>query len=88
MPQYPFLVNRKDLSSTYHFRSIISIDLRQRLGMREFQISLKSSSLRTARGIALRLYTIIQGLYQKLKLDEMEELTVSEIKEILKIEVR
>ena len=56
--------------------------------MREFQISLKSSSLRTARGIALRLYTIIQGLYQKLKLDEMEELTVSEIKEILKIEVR
>ena len=82
------LLLRRENSSSYHFRSYIPKDLKTHFGQSEFQISLKSSSFRTARGLALRLYAVTQGLYEQLRSGEMKELTVSDIKEMLRIEVR
>ena len=85
---HPNLLLRRKNSSSYHFRSYIPKDLKTHLGQSEFQISLKSSSFRTARGLVLRLYAVTQGLYEQLRSGEMKELTVSDIKEMLRIEVR
>ncbi len=88
MSHTPFLVDRKKHSSTYHFRSKVPKDLRNHLGQSEFQISLKSSSLRFTKSLSMRLYGIVQKIYEQVRSGEMKELTVSDIKEILRVEVR
>ena len=88
MSTQQFLVLRKNLSSSFHFRSIVPKDLQNHFGQREFHISLKSSSLRYSKSLSMRLYGITQRLYEQVRSGEMKELTVSDIKEILRVEVR
>ena len=88
MSTQQFLVLRKNLSSSFHFRSIVPKDLQNHFGQREFHISLKSSSLRYSKSLSMRLYGITQRLYEQVRSGEMKELTVTDIKEILRVEVR
>ena len=83
-----FLVLQKSNSSSFYFRSWIPKDLRPHFRQSRFQISLKSSSLRYSKSLSMRLYGITQRLYEQVRSGEMKELTVSDIKEILRVEVR
>jgi len=82
------LVFQKSNSTSYLFRSHIPKDLQDHFGFNEFQISLKSSSLRYSKSLSMRLYGITQRIYEQVRVGQMKELSVSDIKEILRIEVR
>ena len=82
------LISVQGSGNTFYFRSRIPSDLREHFGgMKEFRLSLKcaikSRSIKISRVLdrkVLRLYeTIRQG---------MKPLTIEEIKEILRIEIR
>ena len=82
------LISFPNSGNTFYFRSRIPSDLREHFGgMKEFRLSLKcaikSRSIKISRVLdrkVLRLYeTIRQG---------MKSLTIEEIKEILRIEIR
>ena len=83
------LVPRKS-GNTYffHFRNRIPKDLIQYFGgRRQFQISLKDVSSKETLLVSITLKQILKEIFQDIR-DGMKELTLDDIKEILRIEVR
>ena len=75
-------------SSHFHFRSKIPIDLISVFdGTRQFQISLKNVSNKDTVFVSLTLKNLVQKLFTDIR-SGMKNLTLDDIKEILRIEVR
>ena len=83
------LVSKGSGSSThFHFRSKIPIDLIFVFdGTRQFQISLKNVSNKDTVFVSLTLKNLVQKLFTDIR-SGMKNLTLDDIKEILRIEVR
>tara|TARA_Y100000593_G_C4295740_1_gene330601 strand:+ start:274 stop:2088 length:1815 start_codon:yes stop_codon:yes gene_type:complete len=83
------LVHRKSGSSRYfHFRGRIPKDLVHKFdGRKQFQISLKNIRVKEILLISLYLQTITENLFKDVRLG-MKTLTIEDIKEILRIEIR
>ena len=83
------LVSKGSGSSThFHFRSKIPIDLISVFdGTRQFQISLKNVSNKDTVFVSLTLKNLVQELFTDIR-SGMKNLTLDDIKEILRIEVR
>jgi len=86
---YTHLVSKRSKSSIhFHFRSKIPIDLIQHFNSRkQFQISLNNVSNKESLLLSLKLKSIVQQLYSDIR-SGMKDLTLEDIKEILRIEVR
>jgi len=86
---YTHLVSKRSKSSIhFHFRSKIPIDLIQHFNSRkQFQISLNNVSNNESILLSLKLKSIVQQLYSDIR-SGMKNLTLEDIKEILRIEVR
>ncbi len=86
---YTHLVSKRSKSSIhFHFRSKIPIDLIQHFNSRkQFQISLNNVSNKESLLLSLKLKSIVQQLYSDIR-SGMNNLTLEDIKEILRIEVR
>ena len=75
-------------SPHFHFRSKIPIDLISVFdGTRQFQISLKNVSNKDTVFVSLTLKNLVQKLFTDIR-SGMKNLTLDDIKEILRIEVR
>ena len=87
--KHPHLVQRKYGSKTYfHFRGFIPQDLIPTFsGRKEFQISLKNVSNKETLLVSIYLQTLIEELFNEIRMG-MKTLTLEDIREILKIEVR
>ena len=86
---YTHLVPKRSRSSIhFHFRSKIPKDLIPYFNeTKQFQISLNNVRNRETLLLSLRLKSIVQQLYSDIR-SGMEKLTLEDIKEILRIEVR
>lgn len=86
---YTHLVSKRSKSSIhFHFRSKIPKDLISHFNERnQFQISLNDVKNGETLLLSLRLNTIVQQLYSDIR-SGMKNLTLEDIKEILRIEVR
>ena len=72
----------------YFFRCIIPKDLRSILGKFQIRISLKNSDYCNSKIIAKSLYIVSKNLFDELRLDPMKNITIEDVKDILRIEVR
>ena len=72
----------------YFFRCIIPKDLRSILGKSQIRISLKNSDYCNSKIIAKSLYIVSKNLFDELRLDPMKNITIEDVKDILRIEVR
>jgi len=87
--KHPHLVQRKYGSKTYfHFRGFIPQDLIPTFsGRKEFQISLKNVRSGETLVVSIYLQTLIEELFTEIRMG-MKTLTLEDIREILKVEVR
>ena len=87
--KHPHLVPRKNGSKTYfHFRGRIPQDLIPTFsGRKEFQISLKNVRNGEILVVSIYLQTLIEELFNEIRMG-MKTLTLEDIREILKVEVR
>ena len=72
----------------YFFRCIIPKDLRSILGKSQIRISLKNSDYCNNKIVANSLYIVSKNLFDELRLDPMKNITIEDVKDILRIEVR
>ena len=83
----PYLIHRKT-GSSYLSRSAVPFDLQPLLEFGQFQLSLGCGILDQSKILSFHLNTITQFLYNLIRENpEMKKLTISGIKEILKIEL-
>ena len=87
--KHPHLVLRKNGSKSYfHFRGRIPQDLIPTFsGRKEFQISLKNVRNGEILVVSIYLQTLIEELFNEIRMG-MKTLTLEDIREILKVEVR
>ena len=83
-----YLSRGKKPYQQFQFRCIIPKDLVVRLGTREFRIALKSSLYSHSKIISLNLYQISRFIFSEIRNGYMKEITLEDIKNILRIEVR
>ena len=82
-----YLVHRKT-GSSYLFRSVVPLDLQPLLESKQFQLSLGCGILSQSKILSFHLNTITQFIYNLIRENpEMKKLTISDIKEILKLEL-
>ena len=63
-------------------------DLVERFSTREFRVSLRSSLYSHSKEISTNLYNISQHLFRELRQGNMKDITLEDVKNILRIEVR
>ena len=87
--KHPHLISRKSGKKVYfHFRSKIPLDLIPSFsGRKEFQISLKNVSYKETILVSVLLQTLTEQLFTDIR-SGMKKLSLEDIKEILKVEVR
>ena len=87
--KHPYLITRKSGQKTYfHFRSKIPQDLITTFsGRKEFQISLKNVRSGETLVVSIYLQTLIEEIFNEIRMG-MKTLTLEDIREILKVEVR
>ena len=74
--------------NTFYFRSKIPSDLRDHFGgLKEFRVSLKCNIKSKATKVVRSLNKTVARLYEQIRLG-MKELSIEDIKEILRIEIR
>ena len=72
----------------YQFRCIIPKDLEDRFSTREFRVSLRSSLYSQCKVVSTNLYNISQHLFREVRECKMKNITLEDVKNILRIEVR
>ena len=87
--KHPYLITRKSGHKTYiHFRSKIPQDLIPTFsGRKEFQISLKNVRNGETLVVSIYLQALIEEIFNEIRMG-MKTLTLEDIREILKVEVR
>ena len=88
MKQTHLVLKKRGSSLTFHFRSKVPKDLQNRFGRKEFQISFGNSlSYRNSVQLSTVLQHLVQEIYSTIR-SGMRDLTLDDIKEILRVEVR
>ena len=72
----------------YFFRCIIPKDLKGILGKSQIRISLKISDYCHSKIVANTLYFVAQNIFEELRIGSMKDITLDDVKDILRIEVR
>ncbi|SVD64239.1 uncharacterized protein METZ01_LOCUS417093, partial [marine metagenome] len=72
----------------YQFRCIIPKDLEHIFSTREFRVSLRSSLYSHSKIISTNLHNISQHLFREVREGKMKNITLEDVKNILRIEVR
>jgi len=72
----------------YYFHCIIPKDLRETLGKSQIRISLKSSDYCYSKNVSNSLYIVAQNIFEELRIGSMKDITLDDVKDILRIEVR
>ena len=72
----------------YYFRCIIPKDLRETLGKSQIRLSLKHSDYCYSKIVANSLYIIAQNIFEDFRNGNMKDITLEDVKNILRIEVR
>jgi integrase len=72
----------------YQFRCIIPKDLEDRFSTREFRVSLRSSLYSQCKVVSTTLHHISQHLFREFRQGKMKDITLEDVKNILRIEVR
>jgi integrase len=72
----------------YFFRCIIPKDLKGILGKSQIRISLKISDCCHSKIVANTLYFVAQNIFEELRIGSMKDITLDDVKDILRIEVR
>ena len=72
----------------YQFRCIIPKDLEDRFSTREFRVSLRSSLYSQCKVVSTNLHNISQHLFREFRQGKMKDITLEDVKNILRIEVR
>ena len=88
MRTYPHIVRGKKPYQQYQFRCIIPKDLISVLGQNEFRVSLGSSLYSHSKIISTNLYNLSQFIFREVREGYMQNITLEDVKNILRIEVR
>ena len=88
MRTYPHIVRGKKPYQQYQFRCIIPKDLISVLGQNEFRVSLGSSLYSHSKIISTNLYNLSQFIFREVREGYMQNITLADVKNILRIEVR
>ena len=72
----------------YFFRCIIPKDLKGILGKSQIRISLEISDYCHSKIVANTLYFVVQNIFEELRIGSMKDITLDDVKDILRIEVR
>ena len=88
MRTYPHIVRGKKPYQQYQFRCIIPKDLISVLGQNEFRVSLGSSLHSHSKIISTNLYNLSQFIFREVREGYMQNITLEDVKNILRIEVR
>ena len=72
----------------YYFHCIIPKDLRDNLGKSVIRISLKNSDYCYSKNVAHTLHFLTQTIFKEFRIGKMKDLTLEDVKEILRIEVK
>ena len=88
MRTHPHIVRGKKPYQQYQFRCIIPKDLISVLGQNEFRVSLGSSLHSHSKIISTNLYNLSQFIFREVREGYMQNITLEDVKNILRIEVR
>ena len=88
MRTYPHIVRGKKPYQQYQFRCIIPKDLISVLGQNEFRVSLGSSLHSHSKIISTNLYNLSQFIFREVREGYMQNITLEDVKNILRVEVR
>lgn len=83
-----YICRGKKTYQQYQFRCIIPKDLEDRFSTREFRVSLRSSLYSHCKIISTNLHNISQHLFREFRQGKMKDITLDDVKDILRIEVR
>ena len=83
-----YICREKKPYQQYQFRCIIPKDLEVRFSTREFRVSLRSSLYSHSKIISTNLHNISQHLFREFRQGKMKDITLEDVKNILRIEVR
>ena len=72
----------------YFFRCIVPNDLREHFNQKELRISLKSSQYSLSKILSRKLWDLSQFIYREVREGYIKVITLEEVKNILRIEVR
>ena len=79
---------RRQVGSSYLFRSVILLDLQPQLGRRQFQLALHCDILKQAKSLSLHLHHLTQHLYDQIRHNSDQlKITIDQLKQILKSEL-
>jgi len=88
MMKQHYICRGKKPYQQYQFRCIIPKDLEVRFSTREFRVSLRSSLYSHCKIISTNLHNISQHLFREVREGKMKNITLDDVKDILRIEVR
>ena len=88
MMKQHYICRGKKPYQQYQFRCIIPKDLEHIFSTREFRVSLRSSLYSHSKIISTNLHNISQHLFREVREGKMKNITLDDVKDILRIEVR
>ena len=88
MKNYPHIVRGKKPYQSFLFRCIVPKDLISVLGQVEFRVSLGNSMYSHSKIISTNLYNLSQFIFREIRDGYMKDITLEDVKTILRIEVR
>ena len=88
MKNYPHIVRGKKPYQSFLFRCIVPKDLISVLGQVEFRVSLGNSLYSHSKIISTNLYNLSQFIFREIRDGYMNDITLEDVKNILRVEVR
>ena len=88
MTKYPHIIRTKKPYQYFLFRCIVPKDLISVLGQKEFRVSLGNSLYSHSKIISSNLYNLCKIIFSEVREGYMQNITLEDVKNILRIEVR
>ena len=88
MTKYPHIIRTRKPYQYFLFRCIVPKDLISVLGQKEFRVSLGNSLYSHSKIISTNLYNLCQFIFREVREGYMQNITLEDVKNILRIEVR
>ena len=88
MTKYPHIIRTRKPYQYFLFRCIVPKDLISVLGQKEFRVSLGNSLYSHSKIISSNLYNLCKIIFSEVREGYMQNITLEDIKNILRIEVR
>ena len=88
MKNYPYIIRTRKPYQYFLFRCIVPKDLISVLGQKEFRVSLGNSLYSHSKIISSNLYNLCKIIFSEVREGFMQNITLEDVKNILRIEVR